>query len=324
MAPKLTRVFIAEDSASTRAGLKTVLQRASDMEIVGEAEDGNSVVDKVSASRPDVVLMDIGLPGISGLEATRKLKDKHPELRVIMVTANESDGVIFDAFSCGADGYYLKSANTDQLLPAVRSVVSGAAWLHPAIAGRVLRSCVRGAAKLVEKKHRSTGEIGKRVSRHESVGRLVALANEFEETNRSDDADTMMEGAIALCERLGGEQDKELPNLLTLYADMLYQQEKFVRAEQLYLKVLELRHTLLGNEHADVAASLENLANLYDTRSNYAEAEHYYFWSLKIREKLGGPNDPLTNETCAKLAWVYRAQGKKDLAEQMDKRAGRK
>jgi len=91
----------------------------------------------------------------------------------------------------------------------------------------------------------------------------------------------------------------------------------------LYAKALDLRHQTLGYEHPDVATALENLANLFDTRSNYAEAEHYYFWSLKIREKIR-PDDPLTSDTCAKLAWVYRAQGKVDLAEEMEKRANKK
>lgn len=324
MAPKVTKVFIAEDSPTTRQMLKTVLQRASDMEVIGEAEDGSTVVDKVVSLRPDVVLMDIGLVGMNGLEATKKLKDRNPELRIIMVTSNESDGVIFDAFSSGADGYYLKSSSGDQLLPAVRTVVSGAAWLHPAIAGRVLRSCVRGATRLAERKTNKTGEVQKKVSRHESVCRLLDLAREFEEASRFDDAEAAMEGAIALSERLSSEGDHEVATIITIYADMLYAQEKFVKAEKLYLRALELRHQALGYEHHDVALALENLANLYDTRSNYAEAEHYYYWSLKIREKLSGPNDPLTNETCAKLSWVYRAQGKSDLADEMDRRSGKK
>src|SRR5579883_2801458 len=156
MVGKPTRVFIAEDSPTTRAMLKTVLQRASDMEVVGEAGEGPQVLEGVERVRPDVVLMDIGMPGMSGLEATTKLKEKHPTLKVIMVTSNETDGVVFDAFSSGADGYYLKSNTADHLLPAVRSVVAGAAWLHPAIAGRVLRACVRGASLLMEKKHEGT------------------------------------------------------------------------------------------------------------------------------------------------------------------------
>lgn len=329
MAAKLTRVFIAEDSPTTRLMLKAVLQRASDMECIGEAEDGGNVIERVSALKPDVVLMDVGLQGMDGLEATKKLKERYPELRVIMVTSNESDGVIFNAFSSGADGYYLKTNNGDQLLPAIRSVVNGAAWLHPAIAGRVLRSCVRGADKLIESKgkqanaHHANGAFDSHVSKHDAVSRLVSMAQEAEQNEKLDDCDVLMDGATALCEKLNNAEDLETASIITLHADMLYGQEKFQKAEKLYAKALDLRHQSLGYEHPDVAAALENLANLYDTRSNYAEAEHYYFWSLKIREKIC-PNDPLASDTCAKLAWVYRAQGKIDLAEEMEQRASKK
>lgn len=322
MVAKPTRVFLAEDSSTTRAMLKALLQRASDMEIVGEAEEGSTIVHKVEVSRPDVVLMDIGLPVVNGLEATKRLKEKFPELRVIIVTSNESDEVIFNAFSSGADGYFLKSSKADSLLQAVRSVVSGAAWLHPAIASRVLRSCVRGATTLIDKKQSKPKDA--KVSRHESICTLAKLAQEMEESSRLNEAESVYEGAIALCERLGNANDPELPTLLTLYADMLYTQEKFFKAESLYVRALELRHQTLGQEHSAVASSLENLANLYDARSDYPEAERYYFWSLKIREKLSGPDDPLAHDTCAKLAWVYRAQGKNDLAAEMERRAAKK
>lgn len=325
MVPKLTKVLIAEDSPSTRAMLKTVLQRASDMEVVGEAENGDSVLSKADSLQPDVVLMDVGLPGISGLEATKHLKQQHPKLKVIMVTANDNDAVVFDAFSAGADGYYLKSNTADSLLQAVRSVVSGAAWLHPAIASRVLRSCVKGASKLIEKRRISTDDGGGQIlfSKHHNVNKLVAIARQFDDSGNFDEAEVILDGAIALSEKLNGPQDPELAGLLTLQADILYEQEKFIQAERLYLKALELRHQSLGYENAAVAESLENLANLYDTRSNYAEAEHYYYWSLKIREKIVGHDNPLTNETCAKLAWVYRAQGKIDQANEMTKRSSK-
>mgnify|MGYP003386078415 CR=1 FL=1 len=324
MVSKITRVLIAEDSPTTRALLKTALPRASDMEVIGEATDGSEAIMKAEALSPDAVLMDIGLPGIDGLEATRRLKKANSKTRIIMVTANESDSVIFDAFAAGADGYYLKSTATDTLLQAVRSVVSGAAWLHPAIASRVLRSCVHGATKLVEEKRgaRLTDTSG--ISKHKSVSALVKMSREFEDRGQHEESEILLEGAVALSEKLHGPQDPEVALLTSMQADLLYNQEKYVQAERLYLKALELRHQALGYEHADVAQSLENLANLYDTRSNYAEAEHYYYWSLKIREKIDGIDNKVTHETCSKLAWVYRAQGKLDLASEMEMRAGKK
>lgn len=324
MAPKIVKIFIAEDSPTTKASLKAILQKASDMEIIGEATAGDEAVSKVQSLKPDLVLMDIGLPGISGLEATKRLKSENPELKVIMVTSNDTDATIFEAFSCGADGYFMKS-NTEQLLQAVRSVSSGAAWLHPAIAGRVLRACVTGADKLeAAKSGLSHHEVAaaKRHYKNEVLGRLAEIADRLAELEQFEDADAVMDGACALCADQNLDK-RDWADLVTKQADWLYEQEKFSKAETLYQKALELRHQVLGYEHQDVAASLENLANLYDTRSSYAEAEHYYFWSLKIREKLG-PNDPITSETCSKLAWVYRAQGKSDLADEMDMRSGKK
>ncbi len=319
--PKLIRVFIAEDSPTTRALLKTALQKASDMEVVGEADNGTAVVGQVENLKPDLVLMDIGLVGMNGLDACKILKNKVAGLRIIMVTSNDDETAVFDAFSSGADGYYLKSNTTDQLLTAVRSVGSGAAWLHPAIAGKVLKACVSGADKLVTLKQKSSSQIVQKVSRQDPVCRLVHLARDLEKEARLEDAEAALEGAIALCEQLSGPADQEVATLVTMFADLLYAQEKFVRAERLYLRALELRHQELGYENKEVAACLEDLANLYDTRSNYAEAEHYYYWSYKIRKKICGPEDPLTEETCAKLAWVLRAQEKHDLANEIEKRS---
>jgi tetratricopeptide (TPR) repeat protein len=172
--------------------------------------------------------------------------------------------------------------------------------------------------------NRQRGDGDSRVSRHEQVRILVKLAEELENSRRLDESECVYEGAIALSERLGSENNMEVPVLITLYADMLYAQEKFAKAEMLYLKALDLRHKALGSENPAVAASLENLAHLYDTRCNYAEAEHYYYWSLKIRERLAGMDNPLAHETCTKLAWVYRAQGKDDLALEMETRAAKK
>ena len=327
MVAKLTKILIAEDSPTARALLKTVLQRASDMEVIGEIEDGNLVITRSADLNPDLVLMDVGLPGIDGLEATKRLKKSYPQIRIIMVTANDSDAALFEAFSAGADGYYLKSNTADSLLQAIRSVMSGAAWLHPAIASRVLRSCVLGATKLTDSKRSASsyatvnGGPNSHLSKHQNICKLVSIARQFEDSGMLDEAALVLEGTVALCEKLNGMHDPEVASLISLQADALYAQEKFVQAERLYLRSLEIRHQSLGYENSAVAQSLENLANLYDTRSNYQEAEHYYYWSLKIREKVDGPNNPLTHETCAKLAWVYRAQGKLEQADEMLKRA---
>jgi DNA-binding NarL/FixJ family response regulator len=132
------KVFIAEDHQLTRLGLRFALEQDSSFELVGEAADGQTVVEQVLAIEPDVVLMDIELVGVNGTEATKLIKSQLPELKVIILTTYDDDEKIFASFAAGADGYCLKRVNTDQLLEAMRAVCDGRGWIDPAIADRVL------------------------------------------------------------------------------------------------------------------------------------------------------------------------------------------
>ena len=135
------KIFIADDHEITRVGLKLTLQGVPDFRVTGEAEDGSETVRLVKELRPDVVLMDIGLPLIDGIDATGKIKDEVPETRVIMLTSHDSDRDVFAALGAGADGYCLKEVSGSQLVSAIRAVADGVAWLDPGVASRVLRAC---------------------------------------------------------------------------------------------------------------------------------------------------------------------------------------
>jgi DNA-binding NarL/FixJ family response regulator len=145
-AAESVKVFIVEDHEMVRLGLKAGLERVEGVQLAGEAEDGFEAVEAVCATKPDVVLMDIELPSMDGIEATQRIKERHPDLRVIMLTSHQEDQGIFAAFAAGADGYCLKGAPMSRLALAIRAVVDGGAWLDPAIAGKVLREPVRTAA----------------------------------------------------------------------------------------------------------------------------------------------------------------------------------
>ena len=136
-------VYIADDHELTRQGLRYALRADARLEIVGEEGDGSRVVEQVCAERPNVVLMDIVLDGIDGIEATRLIKKKRPEVRIVMLTSHDSDDRIFSAFSAGADAYCLKSISGEMLVQAVHSVHEGVGWLDPGIAKRVLKACVQ-------------------------------------------------------------------------------------------------------------------------------------------------------------------------------------
>jgi DNA-binding NarL/FixJ family response regulator len=134
------RIFIADDHEITRVGLKLTLQNVSDFRVIGEAEDGREAIRLVKELKPDIVLMDIGLPLLDGIDATEKIKTELSGIKVIMLTSHDSDRDVFAALGAGADGYCLKEVSGSQLISAIRAVYDGAAWLDPGVASRVLRA----------------------------------------------------------------------------------------------------------------------------------------------------------------------------------------
>lgn len=141
------KVFLVEDHELLRDGLRAALQKDGQFEVVGEAADGLTAVHKVSASDPDVVVMDIGLPGLDGIEATRQIREKRPGTRVIMLTSHDNEQEIFASLSAGANGYCLKDLGAERLKRAILSVSEGAAWLDPRIASKVLTAFSKEGTK---------------------------------------------------------------------------------------------------------------------------------------------------------------------------------
>lgn len=137
---KQISIFIAEDHLIARMGLKMLLEQTSQFNVIGEAEDGQSAVDEVLKLKPEVVMMDLGLPKLNGVEATEIIKKKLPSAKVLIFTTAEDDDSIFAALKAGADGYCLKTISGELLATAIHSVLNGAAWLDPGIANKVLRA----------------------------------------------------------------------------------------------------------------------------------------------------------------------------------------
>lgn len=132
------RVIIAEDHAVVREGTRQLLEREPDLEVVGEAGDGAAAVALVDRMKPDVAIMDISMPVMTGIEATKQIKEKHPETAVLILTAYDDDQYVFALLSAGAAGYLLKDVPFAEVVRAVRLVHSGEPVLHPAIARKVL------------------------------------------------------------------------------------------------------------------------------------------------------------------------------------------
>lgn len=132
-------MVIAEDHALVREGTRQILEDKPDLKVVGEAQDGEEAVALASRLHPDVVLMDIAMPKLNGIEATRLIKRESPEISVLILTAYDDDQYIFALLDAGAAGYLLKNVRGEELAQAVRSVAEGESVLHPAIAAKVFK-----------------------------------------------------------------------------------------------------------------------------------------------------------------------------------------
>ncbi len=132
------RVLLADDHAIVRDGVRLILNAQSDMEVVGEASNGEEALDLARTLKPDLVLMDIGMPGINGLEATKLLKQMQPALHILILTMHDDEDYFFRILSAGASGYVLKGAGSDELLNAIRAVVQGGVYLYPTMAKKLV------------------------------------------------------------------------------------------------------------------------------------------------------------------------------------------
>jgi DNA-binding NarL/FixJ family response regulator len=139
----MTRVVVADDQALVRVGLRKILDVEPELEVVGEAADGEEAVAEARRLRPDVVLMDIRMPVLDGIEATRRLVAAQPETRVLILTTFGLDSYVFDALRAGASGFMLKDAPPEEIAAAVRIVARGEALLAPAVTRAVVEEFAR-------------------------------------------------------------------------------------------------------------------------------------------------------------------------------------
>lgn len=132
------RVLIAEDHAIVREGLRTLMEAQPDIEVVGEATNGEEAVNKTREVQPDIVLMDITMPVLNGLEATRQIKQNSPGVRILVLTMHESDEYFFSILEAGASGYFIKGGSSAELVSALRAVWRGDVFIYPVMAKKLL------------------------------------------------------------------------------------------------------------------------------------------------------------------------------------------
>ena len=146
------KILIADDHPVVRDGTRRILEQEPDLDVVAEAADGEEAVRLAGSSRPDVAIIDVAMPRVDGIEATRKIKALYPAIAVLILTAYDDDQFVFGLLEAGAAGYLLKSVRGRELVDAVRQVHAGESVLHPAIARKVLNRFVPPAGKPAEQK----------------------------------------------------------------------------------------------------------------------------------------------------------------------------
>jgi DNA-binding NarL/FixJ family response regulator len=166
------RVILAEDHTIVRKGLRSLLEGEEDIEVIGEAGDGKEAITLVEQKKPDIVVMDIGMPELNGLEATRRIKKKFPETKVLILTMHTNEEYVFEILQAGASGYIVKKAAPTELVSALRAVKRGESFLSPSISKKVIDEYLQRAG---EAKRRGAFEL--LTDREREVLQLIAEGN---------------------------------------------------------------------------------------------------------------------------------------------------
>lgn len=146
-----TRLLLVDDHAVVRSGLKMLFENERDMEIVGEADTASGALTEARIVKPDVILMDIGLPDMSGIDATREIKKHLPEAAIVALTIHEDEEYFFKMLEAGASGYVPKRAAPEELLTAIRAAANGQVYLYPSLAKLLVRDYISGGRPEPEK-----------------------------------------------------------------------------------------------------------------------------------------------------------------------------
>jgi DNA-binding NarL/FixJ family response regulator len=169
------RVYLADDHAVVRAGLSALINAQPDMQVSGEASDGRTACDQAQESQPDVVVMDVSMSEMNGAQATARLKQVCPHVKVLALTVHEDKGYLRLLLEAGASGYVLKRAAAEELIHAIRTVAAGGVYLDPVLAGKVVGSFVRNPAG------NRVSEDGDLSEREAEVVRLIAAGHSNKE-----------------------------------------------------------------------------------------------------------------------------------------------
>ena len=167
-------VLVADDHTIVRRGLVSLLSIAEGIEVVGEAPDGRVAVERALQLEPDVILMDINMPMLNGLEATRQIKKEAPHIKVLVLSAHDNEEYIIQVIRCGANGYLLKNSSAEDLFAAIRSVYSGHAFFSPSVSKVILESYLKASEAPEQEPGAANAHDSRLTGREREILQLVA------------------------------------------------------------------------------------------------------------------------------------------------------
>jgi DNA-binding NarL/FixJ family response regulator len=190
----VARVLLVEDHVVLREGLKALFGGEPDVEIVGEADNGRDALNRAAELRPNVVLMDLSMPGLNGLETTRRMRHQFPEIKVVVLSMHSHEEYVFQALRAGASGYVLKQANSIELLAAIRAALCGGSFLSSSISrtvidGYVSRAEARGRGKEVDRltsREREVLQLLVEGVPNRAIAKLLGISVKTVESHRSN------------------------------------------------------------------------------------------------------------------------------------------
>ncbi len=309
------QVMIVEDNPVARLGLQADLSAIGDLRVVAEAENGLEAVQAIDSVKADVILMDIEMPVMNGIEATKRIKERNPDARIIMFTMHDDPGAILAAFGAGADGYCVKNQEKRALERGIRSVAGGGSWLDATIASRVLRSCALTSADILLPRQPANVDStnSKAKPDHEY---LIKLADAHYDRREPAEAEALYRGALAMLEKLSDRDTGKVVWVLVRLADICCQQERAEEAESLFLRALEIREQAVADLSVGAVPTFSE--TVVDELSPLDEAQRLYLLSLHHGENIVSLADSdISQDMRAKLAWVYRACKKYRQADQL-------
>ena len=166
------KIVIAEDHTILRAGLRALLAAQNGLEVIGEAGDGREAIRKVDTLQPDLLLIDLSMPKLNGIDAIREIKSQHPKIKIIVLTVHKSEEYIIAALQAGANGYMLKDASQNELLLAIDYVINGKTFLSPSISDKVVDAFLN-----TDKKDKPAAVLENLTAREREILKLVAEGN---------------------------------------------------------------------------------------------------------------------------------------------------